>query len=131
MPEQRSYRILVADDNEHVRRILRQSLTRAGAVSDNATFELVEAENGEEAWSIIQASSFDLVVLDYYMPGLDGSMLLERVRTSERHATLPVLAVSSETDRREPTLAGGADMFLSKPLRLVDVADAVRSLLRL
>lgn len=131
MTAARSFRILVADDNEHVRHILKKSLAREGVVSREASFELVEAENGDQAWQHLEANDFDLVVLDYYMPSMDGATLLGKLRGSDRHATLPVLAVSGEVDRRGPSLAGGADAFLSKPLRLVDVADAIRTLLKL
>lgn len=131
MTDPRSFRILVADDNDHVRHILKRSLEREGVVSRGAAFDLVEAENGEDAWRHLEETDFDLVVLDYYMPAMDGGTLLGLIRASARHATVPVLAVSGEVDRREPSLAGGADAFLSKPLRLVDVADAIRSLLKL
>lgn len=131
MPEERHYRLLIADDNDHVRSMLVKSLGRPGAVAPGVTFEFIEAENGEDAWGHLEARGIDLVVLDFYMPAMDGGLLLARIRESEQLATLPVLAVSSEADRRDPILRGGADAFLPKPLRLVDVADAVRSLLKL
>lgn len=131
MSNPRSFRILIAEDNQHVRNILQRSVTRQGAVAPNTVFELIECENGEDAWRLLEGDDFDLVVLDYYMPAMDGGTLLHHIRSSERHATVPVLAVSSESDRREVTLANGADAFLPKPLRLIDVADAIRTLLRL
>jgi CheY-like chemotaxis protein len=131
MPVARTYRGLIADDNAHVRSMLVRSLGRPGALAPAVELEFLEADDGEAAWEHLERGGIDLVVLDFYMPGMDGGHLLELIRSTPALATLPVLAVSSEPDRRGPTLSGGADAFLPKPLRLVDVSDAVRSLLRL
>ncbi len=131
MSDERTLRVLIADDNEHVRGMLVRSLGRPGALAPGLDLALLEADNGEAAWECLQQGGVDLVVLDFYMPGMDGGQLLARIRASAEFATVPVLAVSSEPDRRGPTLSGGADAFLPKPLRLVDVTDAVRSLLKL
>ena len=124
------YDVLIVDDNKHVRDILKGGLVRKGQ-QDGIDLHTHEAEDGEEGWSRIERGGIDLVILDFYMPNVDGGSLLERVRDSETHRALPVLVVSSEPDRKRVALDGGADEFLDKPLRLADVADTVRSLLNI
>jgi len=122
------YDVLIVDDNKHVRDILKSGLERKG-LQAGVELRTHEAEDGEEGWRRLERGGIDLVILDFYMPNVDGGSLLDRVRNSEAHRTLPVLVVSSEPDRKRVALDGGADEFLDKPLRLVDVVETVRSLL--
>jgi two-component system chemotaxis response regulator CheY len=128
--EKKSYGVLIADDNHHVRDILANGLVRKGREA-GVELEMMQASDGDEAWKFIESGKVDLAILDFYMPNVDGGTVLDRVRSSAEHATMPVLVVSSEEDRKNVALAGGADRFLDKPLRLVDLAEEVRTLLRI
>lgn len=128
MSANKSYCVLIVDDNKHVREILASGLIRKGQ-QGGVDLKVLQAEDGDEGWRLIERGAIDLVILDFYMPNVDGGSLLKRVRDSEAHRALPVLVVSSESDRKKVALDGGADEFLDKPLRLVDVVDTVRNLL--
>ena len=74
----------------------------------------------------------DLAIVDLYIPVLDGLTLIQRIREAPETTTMKVLAISASiTDARHRSLSAGADQFLQKPIRMVDVIDAVCTLLRL
>ena len=104
---------------------------RSLARNEREWLDVILASDGDEAWQFIESGKVDLAILDFYMPNVDGGTVLDRVRSSADHSTMPVLVVSSEEDRKNVALAGGADRFLDKPLRLVDLAEEVRALLRI
>ena len=102
---------LVVDDSRATRRILKGLLTPLG-------FEATEAENGQVALDLIEASGeYDLVVIDWNMPVMNGIALIEAIRSDSRHAKMRLLVVSSRTeiDRIREALEAGADEFLMKP----------------
>jgi two-component system chemotaxis response regulator CheY len=123
-------RVLIADDNPHVRDIVEQAVSRLR--TDHVTFTFVEATGGDEVLNALWDDAFDMAILDIYMPVVDGVRLVSRIREHPDTATLPVLVVSSGgADAGKTALAAGADLFLEKPLKLVDLQDAVRTLLKL
>jgi len=74
----------------------------------------------------------DLVIADLYIPVLSGLRLIERIRANPATAALRILAISASIeDARMASLGAGADLFLQKPIRLVELADAVSRLLKL
>ena len=102
---------LVVDDSRATRRILKSLLTPLG-------FETTEAENGQVALELIEASGeYDLVVIDWNMPVMNGIALIRALRSDSRHDKLQLLVVSSRTeiDRIGEALEAGADEFLMKP----------------
>lgn len=123
-------RVLIADDNPHVRDIVEQAVTRLS--SHQLSFTFVEATGGDEVLNALWDDAFDMAILDIYMPVMDGVRLVSRIRENPDTATLPVLVVSSGgADAGKTALAAGADLFLEKPLKLVDLQDAVRTLLKI
>jgi DNA-binding response OmpR family regulator len=106
----RGQRILVVDDEPHIRRILVTILEREG-------FHIIEATDGSEGLAALEEQSFDFAILDFMMPGATGIEILEHIRASERHADLPVIILTAkgqDTDR-EAAMKAGADDFLTKP----------------
>ena len=79
-------RILLADDEDAIRRLMRSLLARSG-------FEILEARNGIEAIEIIRSDSFDLAIVDLMMPIANGYRVLEVLRSET--PTVPVLIVSA------------------------------------
>lgn len=105
----RRSRVLVADDSITTRTLEQSVLEAAG-------YDVTTAVDGEDAWSRLRDESFDAVVSDIEMPRLDGFGLCERLRTSRRHAELPVILVTgreSEEDRARG-LEAGADAYIQK-----------------
>ncbi|MGD8319794.1 MAG: response regulator [Gemmatimonadota bacterium] len=104
-------KILVADDEPHIRRIL-------VALLANAPFDIVEAADGTEALDRVEAvDGIDAFILDLMMPGASGLEVLARIRTDPRyrHAPVIILTAKGQDTDREAALAAGADDFLTKP----------------
>ena len=105
----RQQHVLVVDDSVTTRTLEKNILEMRG-------FKVTVAVDGREAWDLIQAREFDLVVTDIEMPDMDGFALTERIKKSEKYAMLPVIIVSSKS-KEEDRLAGirvGADAYIVK-----------------
>jgi two-component system OmpR family response regulator len=116
-------RILVVEDDS----VLRDGLTRS---LRNAGYAVETADDGKVADQMLSVHSFDLVVLDLGLPGLDGLEVLRRLR--RRASTFPVLILTardSVTDRVNG-LDVGADDYLVKPFELAELEARVRALMR-
>src|SRR5882672_4816507 len=110
-------RLLVVDDISDNRAILTRRFQRRG-------FEVVEADSGFAAIELINRESFDLVLLDVMMPGIDGIETLKRIRSQQSASTLPVIMVTakSESNNIVDALELGANDYVTKP---VDFAVAL------
>jgi uncharacterized protein (TIGR02266 family) len=129
--DQRKFSILLADDNPHVREMFRYSVEKLSQDGLDVFFEMSECADGAEAWDRLGKDHFDMLLLDIYMPVLDGYELMRRVRSSPKLRWLPIVAVSGSADSRGEALANGADIFLAKPVKLADIVLTVKTLLRL
>ena len=87
-------------------------------------YEIVEAENGEQALQAISQRSPDVILLDVMMPGMDGFEVCRRLKKDPRTAMIPVLMVTALSERLERLMgiAAGANDFLNKPVDLQEVA---------
>lgn len=125
-------RILVVDDNETNRMIVREHLSRAGV-------ELIEAVSGPEALRILDDTarrndSFDLAIVDYHMPDMDGLALSETLRARPQWATLPIIMHVSDLNWNDAQRAKSLEIAncLYKPLnrqRLMESLAVVLDLL--
>jgi DNA-binding response OmpR family regulator len=115
-------RILVVDDDEDIRRLLRTLLERAGYLVD-------EAPDGKAALRQFYASTPDLVILDVTMPELDGWGTLERIRDL---SDVPVIMLTARTAELERVrgLSAGADDYVPKPFGRQELLARVQALLR-
>jgi CheY-like chemotaxis protein len=112
-------RILVVDDNEALRENLAEALALEG-------FEPVPAADGAAALRRLDEGSFDAVLLDLVMPGMDGRELLGRIRGEPRLAKLRVVVTTGYTGSK--ARAGvPADAFLHKPFGVRELLQALRS----
>ena len=82
-------RILVVDDDPDVRSVISLSLGRVGKM------EVVEAHSGHDAIERLRRGTFDAIVLDVMMPGLDGPSTLERIRSEFGDSTTPVIFITA------------------------------------
>src|SRR5271157_1544027 len=85
--------VLVVDDFSTMRRIVRKIL------KDLQFQDVIEAENGAEAFQLLQTTKVDLIVSDWNMPTMTGLELLKRVRADERLKGLPFLMVTAEAQK--------------------------------
>ncbi len=115
-------RILVADDDAHIREVVRFALERAG-------FEVREAEDGAQALRACREDGIDLLVLDIVMPECDGLEVCRRLRPASR---LPILFLSSRDDELDRVLGLelGADDYVTKPFSPRELVARVRAMLR-
>ena len=116
-------RLLVVEDDAVLAAALTRALGQAGYVVD-----LVD--NGESANEALQGGTYDLVVLDLALPGLDGLAVLRRLR--DRRSQVPVLILTAR-DTLDDRVAGldlGADDYMTKPFDLPELEARVRALIR-
>ncbi len=115
-------RLLVVDDDEEMRDLLRKVLEKEG-------YHVSGAGDGQEALAVLARGPFDLVVTDMLMPHDGGLELLATLRRV--HPTLPVIIVTAFGDWHSYTraLELGAAAFISKPLRMSELIAAVHSAL--
>jgi DNA-binding response OmpR family regulator len=115
-------RILVVDDDDDIRGLLRTLLERAG-------HDVSDAPDGRDGLRALYAGSPDLVILDVAMPGLDGWATLERIREVSDVPVLMLTARDAEVDRVRG-LKGGADDYVVKPFGRQELVARVDVLLR-
>ncbi|MGA9532786.1 MAG: response regulator transcription factor [Anaerolineales bacterium] len=114
--------ILVVDDEETIREVLRRYLEREG-------FRVIEAADGESALTAIDSDEPDLIVLDLMLPGVDG---LEIARSLRRHRPIPIVMLTArgELSDRIEGLELGADDYIVKPFSPREVTLRVNAVLR-
>jgi len=103
-------RILVVDDEPHIRRMLSSVLGSKG-------FEVLMASDGTQGLDELGGDTVDLVILDLMMPGASGLEILSKIRSDPVRSKTPVIILTAkgqDTDR-DAALAGGADDFMTKP----------------
>ncbi|HEX4804595.1 MAG TPA: response regulator transcription factor [Conexibacter sp.] len=118
----KSAEVLVVEDEDDVRRLVRALLERAGHT-------VLEATNGREALRRLEEAAPSLVVLDVAMPELDGWQTLERIRGFSDVPVLILTARAGELDKVRG-LRGGADDYVTKPFGRQELLARVEALLR-
>jgi len=123
LPTIPSMRVLVAEDEPKMARLLRRALTEHGDVVDVAA-------NGPDAVDAAVASQYDAVLLDVMLPGVDGFEVCRRIRANG--VWTPVLMLTARTAVRDRVrgLDAGADDYLAKPFSLDELLARLRALVR-
>jgi len=118
-------KILIADDEEHIRNIIRFSLESDG-------YEVVMAADGEEAIEIAKGEKPDLIVLDIMMPKKDGYEVFHELKAREDTKEIPViiLTVKSEYVYKKISFSVGAEEHIVKPFSLQDLKERIDEILR-
>jgi two-component system, cell cycle response regulator DivK len=119
-----SKRILVVEDTEDNRRILRDLLTRAG-------YELIEAVDGESGVAMATTHRPDLILMDIQLPVFDGYEATRRIRANPDTRAIPIIAVTSYALSGDETkvLAAGCDGYVAKPFSPRKILAMVQELL--
>lgn len=113
-------RILVAEDDLTNQKLLRFALTKMG-------YGVTMADNGEEAVRLAQSEQPDLLLLDLYMPIMDGFRAIQSLKTDPRTAAIPIIAVTTRTllsDRLRAKEAGCVD-YISKPFEIRELREVL------
>jgi DNA-binding response OmpR family regulator len=103
-------RVLIVDDHEVDRRLSTLDLEEAGYV-------VSEAGNVDEALQRMERQTFDIIVLDIVMPGIDGLSFLRNIKMSSRLETIPVVMLTAKDDIEDElqAMSGGAVSYIVKP----------------
>ena len=114
-------RILIVEDERPLSRHIASALTEAG-------HDPVVLHDGETALGEIEGGSFDLVVLDVRLPGMDGFEMLRRLRAKNMSHRVLILTARGELNDRVTGLQLGADDYLAKPFAMQELLARVRAL---
>lgn len=114
--------ILICDDEKDIRGALRVYLTTAG-------YDVLEAENGRAALSILEKTTPDLLLLDIMMPEMDGLTVLAEIRSRSAMPVIMLTAKSEDIDKITG-LNLGADDYITKPFNSLEVLARIRAVLR-
>jgi two-component system copper resistance phosphate regulon response regulator CusR len=116
-------RLLVIEDDEEIADFVSRGLREEGFLVEVAT-------DGLDGWHALKSASWDVVVLDWWLPGQDGMTLLQRFR--QMNQTTPVLFLTARdaVEQRVQGLNAGADDYLCKPFDFAELAARVQALLR-
>ncbi len=117
-------RVLIADDEESIRWVLRQALADLGWVVETA-------ENGEEAWSKLTSGNFEVALVDIRMPGLDGLELLSRLAESGCDTSVIIVTAQNTMANAIEAMKRGAYDYITKPFDLDEVRILVRRALEM
>ena len=117
-------RILVIEDQEDNRRILRDLLSTFG-------YELIEAENGEDGVAAAAADRPDLILMDIQLPLLDGYEATRRIKAQPALSAIPIIAVTSYalSGDEDKARAAGCEGYITKPFSPRELLAKIREYL--
>ena len=118
----------MVEDNAFIRDLFAYGVRRYGS-SRRREIHLAIAEDAESAWSMLGEQDFHMAIVDHYLPVQNGAQLIGKIRADPRLAAMPVVAISvGGQDARDASMEAGADLFLDKPIVLVDLFDTLDKL---
>ena len=128
-PEEKSsangLKILAVEDTDTQRLVMKQTLTQAG-------YDVVEAEDGQQALEKAKNQSFDVLATDVKMPNMDGYELTRALRKMESNQNIPILMISA-LDEKVDKMRGfdaGADDYLEKPYSNDELIQKIEGMVR-
>jgi uncharacterized protein (TIGR02266 family) len=123
-------RVLVVEDNVHVCKLIEDGLRGSGRRGlGSVSFVVRSVQDGRQAIEILRREPFDALIIDVYLPILDGPKVIHQARHELGLGDLPIIAVSAGGDSaRRSALDAGANIFLDKPMRLRHVLDTIQRL---
>jgi two-component system cell cycle response regulator DivK len=118
--------VLLVEDNPHNRKIFSGMLTHSG-------FEVVEAEDGQQALDAVAKSLPDVILMDLSIPNVDGWEVTRRLKADARSQPIPIIALTAHAMRgdEERARAAGCDHYLAKPISPKKVVEEVRKILKM
>ncbi|NWF74320.1 MAG: response regulator [Nitrospirae bacterium] len=114
-------RILMIEDHEDNRRILRDLLTSKG-------YDVIEAENGIDGVSAAETYRPDLILMDIQLPGIDGYEATRRIKANSETRKIPIIAVTSYALSGDDVKAfeAGCDAYVAKPFSPRDILSKIQ-----
>jgi two-component system, OmpR family, KDP operon response regulator KdpE len=123
MTSAEGFSILVVDDEPSLRKVIRASLAAGGYIVE-------EVGTGSEAVGLLQRRSFDLVLLDINMPGLNGLDACRKIRSIAPHTGIVMVTVRDAEEDKVRALEAGADDYVTKPFRFRELVARIGAVLR-
>lgn len=128
-----TFKVLIVEDNRHVAQLIHDGLkgsAKRGELGSSVSFVVSNAEDGRQAIETLRRERFDALIIDVYLPVVDGAKVISTARTELNLTNLPIIAVSAGGDSaRRSALEAGANIFLDKPMRLRQVIETIQKLL--
>jgi len=116
-------KVLLVEDNPELSLVLTHVLSRSG-------FTVQAVPDGNVALDVLRVNKYDVIVLDWMMPGLSGIDVCRQLRSSGNHVPILMLTAKASDDDTETGLDAGADDYLTKPFANKVLAARLRALLR-
>ncbi|MCK5527276.1 MAG: response regulator [Candidatus Latescibacteria bacterium] len=118
-------KILAVDDSATMRRILKNTLSRGGYT------DVVEADDGVDAWAKLQAGGFNFIITDWNMPNMSGLELVNAIRESEKFKQIPIIMVTTRSVKDDIVAAmkAGANNYVVKPFTPDTLKEKIASVL--
>ena len=119
-------KVLVVDDSSTLRRVVREALSIF-------EFEIQEADNGHKAFECLEESDFDLIILDWVMPEMDGFELFTKMQGVEKFKAIPVIMLTAENNKDMvlKAIRSGVKHYLTKPFTREELLARVLKVLDL
>jgi CheY-like chemotaxis protein len=116
--------ILITDDEPHMRRLLQFTVRKTG-------HQILQASSGEDAITMIDAQTIDLLIIDFGLEGMTGLETVTALRKLESGKNLPVILITARGDSgiREDAQATGVSAFITKPFSPIELTKLVNELL--
>jgi two-component system OmpR family response regulator len=116
-------RVLIIEDDAEVARYLAKGLQESGFTADHAA-------TGTDGLVMAMNESYDLLIVDRMLPGLDGLVLIETLRKSGKRTPVLILSAMGDVDQRVQGLRAGGDDYLTKPFAFTELLARLEALLR-
>jgi CheY-like chemotaxis protein len=129
----RPLRVLIVEDNPHVAELICNGMSdRVRGLGAEVAIAVATASDGREALELLQTRKFDAMIVDVYLPVLDGPHLITAVRGRAEGSRVRIIALSAGGDSAHAAaMTAGADVFIDKPIRLRDMIRTIRTLMKL
>lgn len=114
-------KILAVDDEKHIVRLIQVNLERAG-------YEVMTANDGQQALDLVAQETPDLIVLDWMMPQLNGMETLKRLKANDATAEIPVIMLTAKSNDADVFKGwqSGVDCYLTKPFNPMELLTFVK-----
>ena len=112
-------RVLFVDDEAMIREVMRIELPRMG-------HDVTVCESGEKALEVIETGSFDAAIVDLRMPGIDGWQVVDHLKEVSPDTQIIIHTAHGNLDEAVTAIRRGANDFLQKPCKLVDIATVLQ-----
>ncbi|WNS44058.1 response regulator transcription factor [Paenibacillus sp. MMS20-IR301] len=116
-------KILVVEDDKHVRKLMQAVLKREG-------YEVLTAENGIEALEVLEVQHIDLIILDIMMPGMDGYEFAAELRNADNNIPILMATAKQLPEDKKKGFRLGTDDYMTKPVDTEEMLLRIQALLR-